>query len=153
MFNFFRKKAVDFFSREEKEKITAAIQSAERSTSGEVRVYIESKCTYIDALRRAKEIFYKMNMQHTAQRNAVLVYVALKDRQLAVFGDEGIHQKVGDAFWNQAVKNIISHFNKQDYAEGIANMVISIGDALKMHFPYNAETDVNELPDDIVFGK
>jgi uncharacterized membrane protein len=153
MFNLFRKKAVDFFSAEEKEKIVAAIQSAELATSGEVRVYIESKCSYVNALDKAKEIFFKINMQNTEQRNAVLVYVALKDRQLAVFGDEGIHQKVGNIFWNESVQKMLQHFNKNDYADGIANVVLSIGEALKMHFPYDAKTDVNELPDDIVFGK
>jgi hypothetical protein len=47
MFNFFRKKATDFFSSEEKELITSSIQHAEKQTSGEVRVFIESKCTYV----------------------------------------------------------------------------------------------------------
>lgn len=153
MFNLFSKKAADFFSAEEKEKIVAAIQSAELSTSGEVRVYIESKCSYVNALDKAKEIFFKINMQNTEQRNAVLVYVAVKDKQLAVYGDEGIHQKVGDVFWNEAVQKMLQHFNKNNYADGIANVVLSIGEALKMHFPYDAKTDVNELPDDIVFGK
>ena len=153
MFHLFRKKAVDFFSAADKEKIVAAVKAAELSTSGEIRVYIESKCSYLSALDRAKEIFFKINMQHTEQRNAVLVYVAIKDRQLALYGDEGIHQKVGDTFWNAAVKDMLAHFNRQDYAEGIATIVMSIGDALKTHFPYDAQTDINELPDDIVFGK
>jgi uncharacterized membrane protein len=153
MFNLFRKKAANYFSTEEKDKIVDAIKTAELSTSGEVRVYIENKCSYVNALDRAKEVFQQLHMQHTEQRNAVLVYVALKDRQLAVFGDEGIHQKVGDAFWNEAVKNMLQHFNKQNYAEGIAEIILKTGKALQLHFPYDAATDVNELPDDIVFGK
>jgi uncharacterized membrane protein len=152
MFNLFRKKAVNFFTVEEKEFITAAIRSAEVCTSGEVRVFIESKCRFVDAIDRAKEVFDELKMQQTQQRNAVLVYVALKDRQLSIFGDEGIHAKVGDAFWNDAVKKILSHFNKADYAKGIAHIVEEIGNALQLHFPYDKDTDVNELPDDIVFG-
>jgi uncharacterized membrane protein len=92
-------------------------------------------------------------MHQTAQRNGVLVYVAVKDKQLAVFGDEGIHTKVGNEFWNNAVSEMLAHFNKENYAAGIAEVVQKIGDALKQHFPYNAATDINELPDDIVFGK
>jgi len=122
-------------------------------TSGEVRVFIESKCAYVNALDRAIELFPQLNMHQTAQRNGVLVYVAVKDKQLAVFGDEGIHTKVGDVFWNNAVKEMLTHFNKENYAAGIAEVVSKIGDALKLHFPYNAATDINELPDDIVFGK
>jgi uncharacterized membrane protein len=31
--------------------------------------------------------------------------------------------------------------------------VIQIGEALTTHFPYDNDTDKNELPDQIVFGK
>jgi len=153
MFSLFSKKAISYFSAEEQEQIVQAIRDAELRTSGEVRVYIESRCNYVDPLLRAKEIFGKLKMHETAAHNAALVYVAMKDRQLAVFGDEGIHQKVGDAFWNAEVQNMLLHFNKQHYASGIANVVGSIGKALETHFPYDAATDKNELPDEIVFGK
>lgn len=153
MFSFLKKKAVNYFSEAEQQLIVKAIREAETSTSGEVRVYIESRCTFVDPLRRAKEIFGNLKMHETAARNAALVYIAMKDRQLAVFGDEGIHQKVGDAFWNAEVQNMLAHFNKQDYASGIATVVRSIGKALETHFPYDAHTDKNELPDEIVFGK
>jgi uncharacterized membrane protein len=153
MFSLFSKKAVQYFTDAEQELIVQAIRDAEKSTSGEVRVYIESRCTYVDPLRRAKEIFGNLKMQETAARNATLVYVAMKDKQLAVFGDEGIHQKVGDAFWNTEVQTMLVHFNQHNYASGIAGVVRTIGKALETHFPYDAHTDKNELPDEIVFGK
>ena len=153
MFSLFRKKAVDFFSKEEKEKILAAIKDTELSTSGEVRVFVENQCTFVDAVDRAADVFYSLKMQETRHRNATLVYVALKDKQLAVFGDEGIYSKTGKDFWNNAVRNMLQYFNKENYADGIADVVKKIGDALALHFPYEAATDKNELPDDIVFGK
>ncbi len=107
----------------------------------------------MDAIDRAAELFFRLKMDHTEQRNGVLVYVAMKDRQLAVFGDEGIHQKVGTEYWNKLVAEMLASFNKEDYAKGIAESVIQIGDALHTHFPYDRETDKNELPDDIVFGR
>ena len=151
MLSLFRKK--DFFTTEEKQQITDAIRSAEKMTSGEVRVFVESKCSYMDAIDRAAELFFQLQMQKTEARNAVLVYVAMKDRQLAVFGDEGIHQKVGDEYWNTEIKKMITNFNKANYAAGISEVVHDIGEALTKHFPYNNDTDKNELPDDIVFGK
>ena len=153
MFSLFRRKAVDFFSKEEREKIVSAIKQTEKTTSGEVRVFIENHCTFVDAVDRAVEIFYSLKMQETAYRNATLVYVALKDKQLAVFGDEGIYSKTGKDFWKNAVRNMLLHFDKQHYADGIADVVKKIGDALALHFPYEASIDKNELPDDIVFGK
>jgi uncharacterized membrane protein len=153
MISLFRKKANDFFSAEEKEKILSAIQKAERTTSGEIRIYVENHCRFVDAIDRAAEVFYSLKMDQTAYRNATLVYVALKDRQMAVFGDEGIYSKTGKEFWNEAVKKMIKNFNKENYAQGITEVVEQIGAALTHHFPYDASTDKNELPDDIVFGK
>lgn len=152
MFSLFRKKK-DFFTPEEKQLITGAIQRAEKLTSGEVRVFVEGKCSYVDAIDRAAELFFNLQMQKTADRNAVLIYIAMTDHQLAVFGDEGIHKKVGNEYWNMEVKKMITNFNRKNYAKGISEVVEDIGEALTKHFPYNNNTDKNELPDDIVFGK
>ena len=152
MFNWFNKKATDFFSTQEKELIVSAVKTAEQQTSGEVRVFIESKCLFVNPLDRAKELFEQLSMYNTAERNAVLVYVAMKHKQLAVFGDEGIYQKTGASFWNEQVTTMLHHFNSNDYAEGIAEVILKIGKALQQHFPYDTVNDVNELPDDIVFG-
>jgi len=151
MFSFFKKK--DFFTAEEQQLIIGAIQNAERMTSGEVRVFVESKCSYMDAIDRAAELFFQLEMQKTDDRNAVLLYVAMKDRQLAVFGDEGIHKRVGNEYWNNEVHKMISNFNRENYAAGISEVVKDIGEALTNNFPFNNDTDKNELPDDIVFGK
>lgn len=153
MFGLFRKKPVDFFSREENEQMVNAIAEAERKTSGEIRVYIESKCRFVDPVDRAIELFQGLKMDQTAQRNAVLVYIAMKDRQLALFADKGIYEKTGKDFWNAETVKILSHFNKENYAGGISTIVTEIGDALAHHFPYDPAVDKNELPDDIVFGK
>ncbi len=151
MFSLFKRKP-KLFSPEEQKLITDAIQHAERSTSGEVRVHVESRCSYMDALDRAVEIFVQMGMQDTEERNAVLVYVAIKDHQLAVFGDEGIHRKVGNDYWNQEVRKMLKDFNRDDYARGIAGCVEDIGEALQHFFPYTSK-DKNELSDEISFGR
>ncbi len=152
MFSFLRNKR-EFFTIEEKQNIAEAIQKAEQRTSGEVRVFVESRCRYVNAIDRAVEIFGNLHMYKTELRNAVLVYVAVKDKQLAVFGDEGIHQKVGNEYWANEVIKMITAFNRDNFAEGIRQCVLNIGEALCTHFPYDKNTDKNELPDDIVFGK
>ena len=151
LFPLFKQKA--FFSEQENRTIVEAIRDAEKRTSGEVRVYIESRCKYVEPLDRAAEIFFSLKMDQTDERNAVLVYVAVKDQQLALFADEGIHTRTGQQFWNNEVKLMLAQFNKNNYAAGIETVVREIGEALHQYFPYNGETDKNELPDDIVFGK
>ena len=151
IFSFFRRN--DFFSEEEKQLIVDAIRASEIRTSGEIRVYIESRCRFVDPLDRAAEIFWNMKMDHTKDHNAVLVYVALRDQQYAVFADKAIHEKVGNAFWNEAVKAMYVHFKQNHVADAIAQVITDVGQALYQHFPYDRSTDKNELPDDIVFGK
>lgn len=151
MFSLFKRKN-KFFSDEEQQLIVSAIRNAERCTSGEVRVYVESRCKYMDALDMAIELFAQMGMQATDERNGVLVYVAIKDHQLAVFGDEGIHRKVGNEYWNRELMKMIRDFNREDYARGIAGCVEDVGQALQQFFPYT-DTDKNELSDDIEFGR
>jgi len=146
-------KQKEFFTAEEKQKVVEAIQKAEQRTSGEVRVFVESHCRYVDAIDRTAELFFQLGMNKTEERNGTLVYVAVKDRQAAVFGDEGIHQRVGQKYWEDAVNKMMVCFKQANLADGLIQCVTEIGEALYQNFPYNRETDKNELPDDIVFGK
>jgi uncharacterized membrane protein len=146
-------KRKEFFSHDEQERIVNAIREAEQQTSGEIRVYTESRCRFVDPLDRAAEIFWGLKMDQTKDRNGVLVYVAMKDKQFAVLADQGIHEKVGQTFWNQEVSVMTTHFKKERPAEAIEAVVTDIGQALRTHFPYDRTNDKNELPDDMVFGK
>jgi uncharacterized membrane protein len=151
MWRFSRKKP--FFSPEENEKIVHSIQEAEKQTSGEIRFFAEGRCKYVDALDRAKEIFVNLQMEKTELRNGVLFYVAIKDKQLAIFADKGIHEAAGSAYWKNTVKDILSVFSKDSVVAGITTTIYKIGEALKTHFPYDKDVDKNELPDEIIFGK
>ena len=151
IFPFFKKKA--FFSEPQQARIVEAIRIAEKATSGEIRLYVESHNPLVDALERTAAIFLKLKMHETQHRNGVLLYIAMEDHELALFGDEGIHQKVGTEYWKNAVKKMLVEFTNQDIPLGIENCVLQIGQTLRETFPYEATTDKNELPDDIVFGK
>jgi uncharacterized membrane protein len=142
----------EFFTAEQQKQMVHAIQEAERNTSGEVRVFVESRCKYVDPVDRAKEIFFNLKMDQTRDRNAVVFYIAIDDHQLALFADEGIYQRLGADYWNKEVKVIISDFSKDDILGGICRCVTDIGNALKEQFPYET-SDKNELPDEIIFGK
>lgn len=149
----FLHKPKEFFSAKDKEQIVQAIRNAERETSGEIRVYVESRNPLVNVMERAAEIFFNLKMQQTDDRNAVLLYIAMKDKELALFGDEGIYKRVGVDYWNNEVKNMISQFSKDNISNGIEQCIQHIGQTLNEKFPYDATTDRNELPDDIVFGK
>jgi uncharacterized membrane protein len=151
LFPLFKKKPL--MSASDEEQIVNAIRAAEKNTSGEVRVYVESHCRFVDPVDRATEVFFGLKMNDTDDHNGVLIYVALKDRQLAVYGDAGIHARVGKEYWQNAVTQMLQLFNKEDHVAGICQTVSTIGQTLAKEFPYEANDDKNELPDEIVFGK
>ena len=142
-----------FFSQQENDRIVHSIQDAEKQTSGEIRIFVESRCKYVEPLDRAAEIFAKLQMEKTELRNGVLFYVAIKDKQLAIFADSGIHTVTGQDHWDNVVQHILSIFSKESVVAGITTTITKIGEALKNHFPYDKDIDKNELPDEIIFGK
>jgi uncharacterized membrane protein len=150
-FNFFNRKV--FFTNEEHAAIIEAIKLAEMQTSGEIRVFVESRCKYMDPLYRAEEVFWSLKMDNTKDRNAVLVYVAVKDHQYAIYADEGIFQREMKFFWIEKVAEMRLFFRKQEYAQAIVNVIEHIGKSLKGYFPYDKAVDKNEIPDDIIFGQ
>lgn len=138
-------------SDKEQEKIKLSIEWAEKATSGEVRVCIESVCDK-DAYERAIECFFDLEMQSTKLKNGVLVYVALDTHKFAIIGDTGIDKLVADDFWDSTKSLMLEKFKAGEVAEGISVGIIEAGKQLKKYFPYQSD-DLNELPDDIIFIK
>ena len=151
IFSFWNKKP-EILPADEAAVIVKAIKEAERTTSGEVRVFIERTCKFVDPLDRAAEIFWSLKMDHTEDRNAVLIYVAMKDHQYAVVGDKGIHEKLGSEFWQNEVRLMGNHFKQNHYVDALVQVINDVGQALALHFPYDHVVDRNELPDEIIFG-
>ena len=139
-----------FFSKEEQQKIIAAIKDAELDTSGEIRVHIENHCKE-EALERAAELFYGLKMDRTAARNGILFYLAVKDRKFAIIGDEGINKNVEHDFWNDIKDEMISNFKENKFTEGLIAGILKCGEKLKEYFPHQSD-DVNELSDEISFS-
>lgn len=152
---FFKKQssAEKLLTEENKKKISDAIQNAEKNTSGEVRVHIESRVKKKRAVfDRAVEVFHELGMQETELRNGVLVYVALDDRQFAIIGDQGLYEKVGENFWNAEKDQMTTYFKQGDIMGGIVYFIDQIGQKLKEFFPYQAD-DINELSNEISVGE
>ncbi len=66
-----------FLEAQDQKEIIDAIREAETQTSGEIRLYLESHCKYVNPLDRAAEIFWNLRMDETKDRNGVLIYIAL----------------------------------------------------------------------------
>jgi uncharacterized membrane protein len=141
----------EFLSKSEKDVVKKAIKVAEKNTSGEIRVRIEAKCGG-NPLERAVKVFRLLKMEKTKDRNGVLLYISIDDKQLAIIGDSGINAVVPEDYWQLTVDALKLAFSKNQYAQGIENAVLEIGSRLQHFFPYQKD-DINELSDDISFEK
>lgn len=139
------------FSDQDKSIIVEAIKNAERQTSGEIQVHLESHCQG-DVLDRAAEVFELLKMHKTLYRNAVLFYLATDDHKFAILGDAGINAVVPKDFWEEIKEEMIRHFKAGSFTEGLRKAIEMSGSQLKAHFPYEQKGDENELPDEISFG-
>ncbi len=137
-----------YISKKEEARIVDAIKTAEKNTSGEIRVHIEKNCPKDDAFDRALDVFQDLEMHKTELQNGVLLYVAIEDHQFVICGDQGINEVVPTGFWESTKDIVISHFKLNNYAQGLIDGVLKAGEELKHHFPYQTN-DENELSDDI----
>jgi len=132
------------------EKVVEAIRGAERASSGEIRVSV-SRFFWGDVERAATRAFRRLHMEATADRNGVLIFLVPSRRRFVVLGDEGIHAKVGQAFWDDVAACLAVRFRGGAFTEGLVEGIRLVGDRLADHFPNRGEADVNELSDDVDF--
>jgi uncharacterized membrane protein len=140
----------EFLSEDDLASIARAISQAEGQTSAEIRVHLDHACKD-DALQRAIRIFERLGMHRTTARNGVLIYIAVTDRKLAVIGDKGIHDQVGDAYWRELVDTVRERMRRQQSREGLIHALGEVGAALGRHYP-RRPGDRNELSDDVSLG-
>ena len=142
-------KASTFFTPEQQEAIVGAIREAEHATSGEIRVHLETSCKG-DVLDEAAWLFRKLGMHRTADRNGVLIYLAIRERKFAIIGDTGINAVVPLGFWDKIRDHMKQRFSENLFTEGLTEGILMAGEQLRENFPH-AKDDINELTDTISF--
>lgn len=140
-------KVEDFLSKKEEEEVVEAIRTAEKQTSGEIRVHLE-KSSGGDIWNRAMEVFHLLKMDNTKDANGVLIYVAVEERNFVIYGDKGINDVVPKDFWESTKDAIVAQFKKGHYKQGLIDGIHKAGEQLQKHFPWEEGT-VNELSDKI----
>ena len=135
-------------NRIQKSRIKKAIEFAEKGTSGEIRVHLSYRDGETEILKHAEHCFHALGMTQTRHRNAVLLYVNPKMKKFALFGDQGIHDSVGQDFWSSLASQVTCHIREKNLSAGIVHAVEAIGKSLKEHFPHETD-DQNELPGDV----
>jgi uncharacterized membrane protein len=141
----------EFLSKLEHDRIVQAIRDAESRTSGEIRVYVQRGKLSADPLIVAQKKFQRLGMHKTRERNAVLIFVAPRAHKFAVIGDNAIHDKCGEQFWQSIVDGMRKHFQGEEFSQALTEAINEVGRGLAAHFP-RTSANQNELPDEIVEG-
>jgi uncharacterized membrane protein len=141
-------RAREFLSKLEHDRIVQAIRDAESKTSGQIRVFIQRGKLAVDPLLAAQKKFQRLGMHKTAERNAVLIFIAPRAHKFAVVGDKAIHEKCGESYWQHIVDLMCEHFRNERFSDAILDAIHDVGAALAEHFPRRS-TSSNELPDEI----
>jgi uncharacterized membrane protein len=137
----------EFFNRVDEKKVAAAIHRAERGSSAQVRVFVSHHHDE-DPLEAAKGHFHQLGMGKTKHRNAVLIFFAPESRKFAIYGDVGVDQKAGSAFWHAVRDEIVPHLKAGEFTTAIVHAVDRVGGKLAEWFPAQGPHR-NELPDAI----
>jgi uncharacterized membrane protein len=132
-------------------RIERAIADAELRTSGEIRVSV-APLFWGSVDRAAERAFVRLGVGRTREKNGVLLFVVPARRRFVVLGGAGIHERVGDAFWDELVRTMTPYFRQKNFTDGIVKGIEAAAEALAAHFP-RASDDVNELPDDVDLGE
>ena len=135
----------------DQKEVKAAIEKAEHQTSGEICVSV-APLFWGSIEKAADKAFVRMGMMHTKERNGVLFFVVPSRRKFVVLGDQGIHEKVGQEFWDRIAAILSENFREGDFTGGLIRGIEEVGKQLSVHFPY-VKGDTDELPDDVDFGR
>jgi uncharacterized membrane protein len=138
----------EFLETLDQPRIVAAIQEAERQTSGEIRIHVQPKAYGGEIRTVAERTFERLGMTKTALRNGVLLFIATEEQRFVILGDQGINEKVPAGFWDEIAAKLTIRFKNAEFTEGIVEAVTSAGSQLGQFFP-RAGDDVNELADTI----
>ena len=141
--------AAALFSPDDLDAIGRAVGVAEAATSAELRVHLERRVPAgTDPLVRAREVFAALGMHRTAQRNGVLIYLAVEDHKLAIVGDEGIHAKVGPQYWEHVRDLMLERLRTGAARDAVLEAVGDVGAVLRRYFGQRPD-DTNELSNEV----
>jgi len=126
-------KVKHFLNTLEHERVHQAIRSAEEGTSGDIVVFITQRKVE-DPLAAAQREFRKLRLETATA----------KSQKFAVVGGTALHEKVGQAWWNELVALLTEHFKAGRYTDGLAAVIEQAGRALRTHFPAGASDRTGE---------
>jgi uncharacterized membrane protein len=142
---------MNIYSQSDLDFLKSCIEKAEKTTSGEIRLHLEAVCSNEIPENRAQEVFMELGMTQTKQRNAILIYLAFESKKFVLWGDQGIHERVGQDFWDKQAQFLSEQLKDGNFVSGMQKVIEQLGVALGEFFPWD-DSDKDELDNSISTG-
>src|SRR5215469_1187088 len=101
------------------------------------------------ASRLAQAQFYLQGVQLTAHHSGVLFFVSLAERYVETVADKGIHEKLGEAHWQDIIDKFVNHVRRGKVVDGFVDAIGACGAAMAEHYPPDP-SDTNQLSDGLI---
>jgi uncharacterized membrane protein len=118
----------------EAESIRSILQSIETETSGKAVIHVDEYCKG-DAYFKATKIFQEMSLLEHPAKNSALIYIALKDRKLAVVADHVLNNLIGDDFIQNQCEGLAEAISQNNIKSGLETLLLNLKEVWKEHFP------------------
>jgi len=110
---------------------------------------VPASVKHLHARRRAMEQFLVQNLDTTAGRTGVLLFISVAEHHAEIIADRAINERIPEGTWQQIVDNLTDAIGRDRATEGFVAAVAAIGAILAQHFP-PGENDPGELPDHLI---
>ena len=142
-------------------RLNGRIAASEHRHSGEVRICVEAGLptsylwryfwhqTPMKTIMRERAVmmFSKLRIWDTAEKNGVLIYLLLAERDIELVADRGINQFVDHAEWKAIVKRLSSALHEGKFEDGLTQALEEVSAIMMRHFELKAgEKNPNQLP-------
>jgi uncharacterized membrane protein YgcG len=131
--------------------IEEAIEASETKHRAEIRVAVEVALDLGDLWRlrsareRALEVFTELEVWNTAERNGVLIYVLIAERDVEIVADHGLDGRVSNEEWRHVCSLIEPQLAAGRWRDGILVGLEAATALLAREFPA-AGRNINEQP-------
>ena len=133
-------------------RLEAKISAAERKACVQIVVAVARGPSWLGIHRKASKLFRKHHLERTRNRNGVLLLLVPRDREFLVYGDQAIHDAVGQHYWDDLQEGMSAYFREGRFYEGLSLAVGKVADRLEPLFPPQHEV-ADELPNRIIFTR
>lgn len=147
----------DFLTQEEQVAVEGMIATAEKVTSGEIKVCVVQSSKGYSGFTKKKRVnnradkeFFELGLDHTVEHTGILVMISLDERMVAVRAGRSIAEKCDISVWNEVVAEIIDGIKKGQNAEGLCIAVAHMGAILSEHF-LPSDDNPDEISNEIIF--